>query len=341
MRHGTGLLRRWFWTAAQGIRALGEDVGRTMRVAGQATSPSRDRRIRVIKGKDVWPYALIAPAVLLVSGVAIYPALMALWVSLWNMNFLRLHEATFAGLGNYHKLFFQDDVFIGAIWRTVRWTGTVIAGQMALALPIALFLNIPFRWRGAVRTVVLIPWVVPSAVTAVIWVYLLDANFGVVNTLLSRLGVISANIAWLSDNTLSFFALVMAMIWSGFPFMAVMLLAALQALPQDVYEAARIDGSGPWQTFRYITLPQLMPTILLVLLLRSMWLSHHVDMIYLVTEGGPGTANMTIAVYSFRLTSIQMNIGYSSAVAIILAGILFMVAVIYIRYIEKSREYLR
>jgi multiple sugar transport system permease protein len=292
-----------------------------------------------LRQQDWLPYAMIAPALVLVAAVALYPAVSAIQVSLQDMNLLRLAQARYVGLGNFVKLL-QDDVFVGGLWRTLRWTSVIVIAQMAVALPVALFMNLQFRWRGLVRMVVLIPWIVPPAITAVLWVYLFDANFGVANELLLRLGLIPSYVAWAANDVGSFFILVMAMVWTGFPFMAIMLLAALQVLPADVYEAARLDGAGAWASFRYVTLPQLMPTILLLLLLRSMWLSHHIDIIYLITDGGPGVANYTLAIYSFKLASIQFNVGYASAVAVVLALILLVASLIYTRYIEKTREYL-
>lgn len=309
------------------------------RLMGQLPVVSRTKRFHLAQ-KDWLPYAMIAPAVVLVSVILVYPALTAVRASLFDMNLLRMFETEFVGLANYKKLLFKDDIFLGSVLRTFRWTGIVVVVQTCLALPVALFLNLKFGWRGVLRAIVLIPWVIPTAVTAIIWVYMFDANFGVVNELLVRLGVIQSYIPWIADKKGSFFIVAMAMVWHGFPFMVIMLLAALQSFPQDLYEAARIDGAGIWQSFRYVTLPQLMPTILLVLLLRSMWLSHHVDLIYLITDGGPGVANFTIPIYAFNLAGIEMRIGYASAVAVILAIMLLFAAQVYIRYIEKSREYL-
>jgi multiple sugar transport system permease protein len=311
-----------------------------MRESASSRSVSFDSRHVGIRQKDWLPYALIAPAVLLVSAIVIYPAFTALRVSFFDLNLLRPSETKFIGLGNFENLFFTDRIFWSSFLGTLRWTGCIVVAQLALALPVALFLNVNFRWRGAIRTVVLIPWVVPVAVTSVIWVYIFDANFGVGNEILVRLGIISAYKAWLIDATWSFVALVLGMLWTGFPFMAIILLAALQAIPPDIYEAARIDGAGPWQSFSYITLPQLMPTILLVVLLRTMWLSNHVDLIYLLTDGGPGRANYTMSLYSFLLTSIQFNLGYASAVAVVLAGMLLVAAIVYTRQIEKIRGYM-
>ena len=313
-----------------------------------------------IKQKDWMPYALVGPALLVVLGIAVYPALTALRVSMYEMNLLRLSEAEFVILDNYLALV-QDDDFRGAVLRTLRWTVTVVVFQMAVALPMALpqpsgtrrrllmavalpmalFLNLKFRWRGVVRTIVLLPYIVPSTVIVIIWIYMFDANFGVVNEFLVRLGLIPSYIAWLADKNLSFVVLVLAMVWWGTPFMAVMLLAALQALDPELYDAAFIDGAGAWHRFRYITLPQLMPSILVLLLLRTIWMSHHVDIIFLMTDGGPGLANYTLSIYSFILTSERFEVGSGSAVAVILAIVLLFVALIYIRNMEKSMDYLR
>jgi multiple sugar transport system permease protein len=132
--------------------------------------------------------------------------------------------------------------------------------------------------------------------------------------------------------------LVAAMAWTGFPFFAIVLLAALQAIPDDLYEAARVDGAGVWQRFRFITLPLLIPTILLVLLLRTIWLSQSVDLIYLMTGGGPGYFNYTVALYSFLLTYHQLELGYPSALAIILSVVLLALSGVYIHFIERARE---
>jgi multiple sugar transport system permease protein len=225
--------------------------------------------------------------------------------------------------------------------QTIRWVAVVIVGQLGLALPIALFLNLNFSIRGVIRTAILIPWVIPAAVTSLIWVFMFDANLGVANDILVRLGVIEVYWTWLSDFKTAFFLVVMAAIWSGFPFMAIVLLAALQTIPDDLYEAAHIDGASVWQRFWYVTLPLIVPTILLILLLRTIWLSHSVDLVYIMTVGGPGYSNYTTAVYSFLLTTSQFEIGYASAVAVVLAIALLAVSTIYIRHMERSQEYLR
>jgi len=293
------------------------------------------RRIRI----DLLPYLLVAPAILIVALVTIYPALYALGISTTDANMLRLDASKSIGLGNYGKAW-NDEIFTTSLWQTLRWVIVNAGGQMLLALPVALFLNTAFRGRGLVRASILVPWVVPGAVVAIIWRYMVDANYGVVNDILLRLGVITETIAWMGEPLPSFIVISGATIWAGFPFFAVTLLAALQVIPEDLYEAARIDGASAWQRFTSVTVPLLMPTILLLLLLRTIWLAHSVDLIFLMSNGGPGYNNYTVAVYSFILTWSQLQLGYPSAMVIMLSIVLLVASIVYIRSIERSRAWM-
>jgi multiple sugar transport system permease protein len=308
---------------------------------GVVHAPASTRQLAVARRRvPLLPYLLVAPALALMIVIALYPTYYAIQLSLYDANLARFNRARFVGLDNYVKLL-SDDVFRISVIQTIRWVAVVIVGQLGMALPVALFLNLNFSFRGVIRTAILIPWVIPAAVTSLIWVFMFDANLGVANDILVRLGVIEVYWTWLSDFKTAFFLVVMAAIWSGFPFMAIVLLAALQTIPDDLYEAAHIDGAGVWQRFWYVTLPLIVPTILLILLLRTIWLSHSVDLVYIMTVGGPGYSNYTTAVYSFLLTTSQFEIGYASAVAVVLAIALLAVSTIYIRHMERSQEYLR
>ena len=308
---------------------------------GVVHAPASTRQLAVARRRvPLLPYLLVAPALALMIVIALYPTYYAIQLSLYDANLARFNRARFVGLDNYVKLL-SDDVFRISVIQTIRWVAVVIVGQLGMALPVALFLNLNFSFRGVIRTAILIPWVIPAAVTSLIWVFMFDANLGVANDILVRLGVIEVYWTWLSDFKTAFFLVVMAAIWSGFPFMAIVLLAALQTIPDELYEAAHIDGAGVWQRFWYVTLPLIVPTILLILLLRTIWLSHSVDLVYIMTVGGPGYSNYTTAVYSFLLTTSQFEIGYASAVAVVLAIALLAVSTIYIRHMERSQEYLR
>lgn len=301
----------------------------TRRANGVSTRVTQRRR-RV----DLLPYALIAPIGLLLLAISLYPALDAIWLAMTDASLLRLSRAQFIGLKNFVRLA-SDPIFLQGLWRTLRWDIAVVGLELAIALPIALFLNLRFRGRGLVRAAVVIPYIVPPAVVALMWVYMFDGNFGVANDILMRLGVIDHYVSWLSDPNGSFAVVVAAMVWAGQPLMAIILLAGLQAIPGELYEAAVIDGASAWQRFVYITLPLLTPTILFIVLLRMIWMSNHIDMIFIMTRGGPGFSNYTEAVYSFMLTQ-QFNIGYSAAVAVVLAIILVAASAFYVRHLARK-----
>jgi len=282
---------------------------------------------------DLLPYALIAPIGLLLLAISLYPAFDAVWLAMTDASLLRLARAKFIGLDNFARLA-GDPVFLNGLWRTLRWDAFVVLLELAIALPIALFLNLDFRGRGIVRAAVVVPYIVPPAVTALMWVYMFDGNFGVANDILLRVGAIDQSVSWLSSPGGSFAIIVAAMVWAGQPLMAIIILAALQAIPGELYESARIDGANAWQRFVYITLPHIMPTILFIVLLRTIWMSNHIDMIFIMTRGGPGFSNYTEAVYSFMLTQ-QFNIGYSAAVAVVLSVLLVVASAFYVRHLAK------
>lgn len=290
--------------------------------------PRRARRA------DLLPYLFVAPIGLLLLAICFYPSLYAVRLALTDASLLRLQRMQFTGLQNVTRLL-GDTVFLQGLWRTLRWDVVVVLAQFLVALPIALFLNRRFRGRGVVRAAVLVPYVVPPAVTALLWVYMFDGNFGVANDLLVRLGVLEHYVPWLSHPTGSFAVVAAAMVWAGQPLMAVVLLAALQTIPDELYEASSVDGASVWERFRYVTLPHLLPTILFLLLLRTIWMSNHIDLIFIMTRGGPGFSNYTEAVYSFMLTN-QFEIGYSSTVAVALALLLVAAAALYVRRLART-----
>jgi len=302
-------------------------------VAPPASTPA-DRRRRRWRRANLLPYALIAPIALLLLAISVYPSLYAIWLATTDASLLRLARAQFIGVGNFVRLA-GDPIFLDSLWRTLRWDVAVVGSELLIALPIALFLNLAFRGRGFVRVAMMIPYITPPAVVALLFAYMFDGNFGAVNDILVKLGVLDRYVSWLSDPTGSFAVTVAAMVWYGQPLMALILLAALQTIPQALYDAANVDGASAWQRFRYITLPHLMPSILFLVLLRLIWMSNHIDMIFVLTQGGPGFANYTAAVYSFKLTN-QFEIGYASAVAVVLTILLVAASALYVRHLARK-----
>jgi multiple sugar transport system permease protein len=293
-----------------------------------AASPARKRK------RDLLPYALIAPIGILLLAITVYPTIEALRLAMTDASLLRLARAKFIGLQNFVRMA-GDPIFLDGLWRTLRWDLAVVSLELALALPIALFLNLSFRGRGFLRAAMMVPYITPPAVVGLLFLFMFDGNFGVVNDLLVQVGVIDRYVAWMSDPTSSFWIVVSAMVWYGTPLMALILLASLQTIPAELYEAAGVDGASPWTQFRRITIPHLLPTIFFIVLLRMIWMSNHIDMIFVMTTGGPGFTNYTEAVYSFSLTQ-QFQIGYASAVAVVLAIILMTASALYVRHLART-----
>jgi multiple sugar transport system permease protein len=222
----------------------------------EATARSVKRR----KNLDLFPYALIAPIVLLMLVVTVYPLIEAVRLSLSDASLLRLNRANFIGLRNFYRLV-SDSIFLDSLWRTLKWVLAVVLLELVIALPIALFLNRTFAGRGLVRAAAMIPYITPPAVVGFLFVYMFDGNFGIINDVLVRAGVQSRNVAWLSEPTASFWIVVAAMVWYGTPLLALIILAALQTIPAELYEAAEVDGASRFSQFMSITMPHILPSI--------------------------------------------------------------------------------
>jgi multiple sugar transport system permease protein len=303
-------------------------------IAAPAEWKEATRSKRRRKRFDALPYLLLAPIALLLLLVIVYPLFEAVRLAMTDASLLNPARARFVGLRNFLKLF-QDPTFLDGIWRTARWVAAVVIAEITLAVPIALFLHRDFLGRGFVRTAVMVPYVTPPAVVALLFLYMVDGNFGIVNDLLVRAGLQDSFTPWMSDPTSSFWVVVCAMVWYGTPLMALILLAALQTIPAELYESAEVDGATPFAQFWHITLPHILPSVMFLALLRTIWMSNHIDMIYIMTTGGPGFSNYTEAVYSFQLTN-EFRIGYASAVAVMLSLVLMVGASLYVRYLARS-----
>jgi multiple sugar transport system permease protein len=297
---------------------------------GEIAALSRPRKRR----RDFLPYALIAPIGVLLLAITVYPAIEAVRLAMTNATLLRLARAKFTGLSNFIRMM-DDPIFLDGLWRTLRWDLAVVSLELVIALPIALFLNQSFRGRGFLRAAMMVPYITPPAVVGLLFLFMFDGNFGVINDILVQIGLLDRYIAWMSHPLSSFWIVVSAMVWYGTPLMALILLASLQTIPAELYEAADVDGASRWTQFRRITIPHLLPTIFFIVLLRIIWMSNHIDMIFVMTTGGPGFSNYTEAVYSYTLTQ-QFQIGYASAVAVVLAVILMAASALYVRHLARN-----
>ena len=280
---------------------------------------------------------LIAPAVLAIALVAVYPILYAVWISL-HERLLALRIDRFVWFANYGKLL-TDGRFWGALWNTVYFVVVSVGLELVAGMGIALVLHRSFAGRGWVRAAVLVPWAIPTVVSAMMWGWMYNADFGVLNYMLQRLGLVSGEVNWLGSTSWAIHAAILADVWKATPFAALLLLAGLQTIPEELYEAARVDGAGRWKTFLHVTLPLLKPVILVTLLLRTLDAFRVFDVIYVLTNGGPANSTETLSIYAYKtLFASGMDFGYGSAISVATFACVMIVSVLYIRLLSRGGE---
>lgn len=284
----------------------------------------------------LWPYLLILPALLTILAVVFVPVLNALLMSFQSYDLRRPHRIRYTGLENYGEAF-SDPLFWQALLKTAIWVAAGVGMQFIFGFMLALLLNRRFPGRGIVRSLSLIPWVTPGVLIGLMWRWIYDGNYGVLNDLLLRLGLIRDKIPFLAQQSTAFPAVILTIIWQGIPFFALMLLAGLQGIPEELYDAADVDGANAVQKFFRITVPSLKNTIFVTTLLRIIWVANSVDVIFNLTEGGPAYSTQTLSVYVFNKGN-TLNLGYASTMAILLALALATVAVPYLRILFRQQE---
>lgn len=287
-------------------------------------------------------WMLVLPSVLVVVLVAIYPLIMSFYYSTTNFRVTRPDRMRSVGLDNYRALF-SDDVFITALQNTFIFTVVAVVLETVLGMIIALTIHSNFRGRGMVRTSMLVPWAIPTVVSSLLWGWMLNDRYGVINelirmlridSLLIRLGVIESfgNFNWTGNPSTALSAVIAVDVWKTTPFMALLILAGLQVIPEDVYEASRVDGASKWQQFWQITLPLLRPALLVALIFRTMATFRVFDMIYVLK--GYATETMSVAVYTHREVIASSKVGYGSASAVIIFLIIGLMVIGYTRLIR-------
>jgi multiple sugar transport system permease protein len=265
-----------------------------------------------------------APALLLLAGVVALPVARVVWLSFHRTELADGVALTWAGLDPWVRLW-QDDRWWTALRNTVVFTGASVALEMVLGVAMALLLHRAFRGRGPVRAIALVPWALPTAVIALAWAWIFNDVFGVANDLLRRAGWIDAPIAWLGQPGTAMAALVVADVWKTTPFVALVALAGLQAIPTTVLEAAAIDGLSAVQRFRHVVLPLLVPSLLVAFAFRAVQAYGAFDLVYVMTGGGPGGATETVSLYAYQNDFRYLDFGYGAAIATqgaLIAGVL-------------------
>ena len=297
-----------------------------MAEAASVTAGTQRRRSRGIPERRL-AWLMTTPSLVLIALVAVYPILYAIWLSMHEYSLIRAgvsRWASPAGLGNYIDAF-QNAEFIDSVVTTFIFTIASVFLETVIGLVMALIMATAFKGQGLLRTVVLVPWAVLTVVTAIMWRSIVDPNLGLVNEILGT------NTVWLGEEPHALIVMILADVWKTAPFMALLLLAGLQVIPSEIYEAAKVDGATTWQRFRRITLPLLMPALLVALIFRTLDALRAFDLPKVLTNGANGTTTMSlIAQRTFQENRLY---GEGAAYSIITFIIVMIVSFLYIRFV--------
>jgi multiple sugar transport system permease protein len=273
--------------------------------------------------------ALLLPALALLACITVYPIMYVVYLSL-HKRLLIFDVSKFIGLQNYVFLV-QDDRFWNALKNTAYFTAVSVTVELLLGLAIALLINRAFRLKGLIRAVVLIPWAIPTVVSARMWEWMYNTDFGVLNYLLG------IKINWLGSPFWALHAAIIMDVWKATPFVVILLIAGLQVIPIELYRAAQLDGAGSWALFRRITLPLLKPVILVVLIFRTLDAFRIFDAIYVLTGGGPANATETLSIYAYKILFQTLQFGYGSTLSVMVFLCTGCISLLYIKMLSSSR----
>jgi len=294
-----------------------------------STLKAKDRRLG---------YILIAPTLIILFLVIIYPLLYSFYISFRNMNVaIPWRGNIFVGFDNYINVI-QDISWWKAIIRTFYFVITDILVGIILGLSVALLLNKKLVMRSLIFAIVLFPYVLPPIVNALMWKLIYDSNYGLLNGMLYQFGFINDYIAWLSKTNLAIIMLIIANLWQGTPFAVILFLSGLKSIPLELYEAARIDGSSNWQSFKYITLPLLKPIIYILVVMKTILTFKIFDLVYALTGGGPANTTQVVSMKIYNESFNFLKFGRASAMSYILLAIVTFFVIIYMKLFEEKKE---
>ena len=281
--------------------------------------------------------AFVAPAALVIVLIVLIPLGRALWMSVFDIRLTRPGVEPFVGLGNYLEQLTSGD-FWAATWRALYFTVVSTTLELGFGMGLALLMDQPLRWRWLLRTLVILPWALPTIVNALMWRWIDNAEYGALNALLTQTGLLHSYEPFLSDSDLAMWMVIVADVWKLTPLVAILLLAGLQSIDREVVEVARVDGAGPWQVFRHILLPLLTPVILILLVLRTMEAFKVFDLIWIMTHGGPANSTQTIAIYAYQTAYQGFDFGRGAALGYLIALVIMVLAAVYLRLLGRTGQ---
>ena len=272
----------------------------------------------------------VAPALVLLLLVTVYPVFSVLYLSL-QRKLLIFNISKFVGLDNYGFLL-RDDRFWNALKNTAYFTAASVSLELLLGLAIAILLHRSFRLKGPARALVLIPWAIPTVVSAKMWEWMYNTDFGILNYL------IGSKVNWLGDPFWAINSAVFMDVWKTTPIVVILLTAGLQVIPRELYQAAKIDGAGSWEIFRRITLPLLKPVILIVLIFRTLDAFRVFDAIYVLTGGGPANTTETLSIYAYKVLFQTLQFGYGSTLSVVVFVCIGCISIFYVKILSRDMK---
>jgi len=287
-----------------------------------------------IRKSDLFGYALVAPAMLLVIGLVIYPVGEVVRLSFTNTSLLA-GRSDFVGLQSYQRIV-ADPLFDTVVRNTAQWVFLGTALTMLLGLAIGYFLSFNYRINRLLRASILIPWLLPAVVSVAAWRWMYSAEEGVINDLLKRAGLIERGIPWLGDPSLVIYALIVVAVWRLLPFGALVISAAVQGIPNSFLEAATIDGANGWQKFRYIVLPELMYPLTVIGILALIWNMNDLITVWGSTQGGPADASQILSTWIYSVGFNSFRFGLSSALSVINFSLLLLASIAYLLVLRRT-----
>ncbi|NUS19843.1 MAG: sugar ABC transporter permease [Mesorhizobium sp.] len=284
----------------------------------------------------ILPYLLTLPSLFLAAVVIFWPVWDLIQISTHDVNrFGQLRE--FSGLANFWALAADPD-FVAALWRTGLWTVLVVGGALLLSIPVAMILNMDFYGRGLARVIIMLPWAVSLTMTAVVWRWALNGESGMLNSALMKLGLISQNIQWLASAETAFPMQVLIGILVTVPFTTTIFLGGLSSIPDDLYEAAALEGATHFQQFREITFPLLKPFINIAIVLNTIYVFNSFPIIWVMTQGGPANSTDILVTHLYKLAFRIGKLGEASAVSLVMFAILLVFTMIYVRLAMREQR---
>jgi ABC-type sugar transport system permease subunit len=277
------------------------------------------------------------PLILAVGVFLVWPIAEAVRLSFVRYNPLRPDDQPFVGLDNY-LFVLEDPLFWESFWQAIVWTGWSTVLQAVIGVGLAMLLHQPLKGMNAFRGLLLFPYIVPTVVIALNWRWLFNSEIGIVNHIMMSAGIIEERIAWLSTPTMAMTSAILLNVWKYTPFVVIVVLARLQTIPTELYDAAKVDGAGALRRFRDITLPQLAEVLAVVIVFRTIWTFNKFEEIYLLTRGGPGTSTYNLALYAFDQSIANLRMGVGAAAGVIMLLLLLAGSMLYIRVSGFGRE---